>query len=144
MTLADVRDVAIIAGIVVFVVESLILGALLVVVGLRLLVFIDVAQTHDCPPVTRLMDAEGKLVTELAHSDMTKFTTLGLKPAELIEFKAADGRTDLGRMGRCLPASVVIARLAHTPYSTLPIFFTAAIRRALSSATNLANSGASI
>ena len=56
---------------------------------------IDVAQTHDCPPVTRLMDAEGKLVTELAHSDMTKFTTLGLKPVELIEFKAADGRTDL-------------------------------------------------
>jgi hypothetical protein len=30
------------------------------------------------------------------------------------------------------------------PYSTLPIFFTAAIRRALSAATNFANSGASI
>ena len=29
------------------------------------------------------------------------------------------------------------------PYSTLPIFFTAAIRRALSSVTNFENSGAS-
>jgi K+ transporter len=46
LTLADVRDVAIIAGTVVFVVESLVIGALLVVVGLRLLVFIDVAQTR--------------------------------------------------------------------------------------------------
>jgi K+ transporter len=46
LTLADVRDVAIIAGTIVFVVESLIIGALLVVVGLRLLVFIDVAQTR--------------------------------------------------------------------------------------------------
>ena len=46
MTLADVRDVAIIAGIIVFVVESLLIGVLLVVVGLRLLVFIDVAQAR--------------------------------------------------------------------------------------------------
>ena len=46
MTLPDVRDVAIIAGIVVFVVESLLIGTLLVVVGLRLLVFIDAAQAR--------------------------------------------------------------------------------------------------
>ena len=46
MTLADVRDVAIIAGTIVFVVESLVIGVLLVVVGLRLLVFIDVAQAR--------------------------------------------------------------------------------------------------
>ena len=46
LTLADVRDVAIIAGIVVFVLESLLIGVLLVVVGLRLLVFIDVAQAR--------------------------------------------------------------------------------------------------
>jgi hypothetical protein len=31
----------------------------------------------------------------------------------------------------------------ETPYSTLPIFFTAATSRALSSATNFENSGAS-
>jgi K+ transporter len=46
VTLPDVRDVAIIAGIVVFVVESLLIGTLLVVVGLRLLVFIDAAQAR--------------------------------------------------------------------------------------------------
>ena len=57
--------------------------------------FIDVAQTHDTPPVTRLMNAEGGLVTELARSDMTKFKKLGLKPVELLKFKAADGATDL-------------------------------------------------
>ena len=34
-------------------------------------------------------------------------------------------------------------RLLIGPYSTLPIFFTAAIRRALSSVTNFENSGAS-
>jgi hypothetical protein len=33
--------------------------------------------------------------------------------------------------------------LECAPYSTLPIFFTAAIRRALSSVTNFENSGAS-
>lgn len=34
--------------------------------------------------------------------------------------------------------------MTGSPYSTLPIFFTAAIRRAESSVTNLANSGASM
>jgi len=57
--------------------------------------FIDVAQTHDSPPVTSLRDADGKLVAELARSDMTKFKKLGLKPVELLKFKAADGDTDL-------------------------------------------------
>ncbi len=57
--------------------------------------FIDVAQTHDSPPVTRLMDAEGKMVAELAKSDLTRFKKLSLQPAELLKFKAADGQTDL-------------------------------------------------
>jgi dipeptidyl-peptidase-4 len=57
--------------------------------------FIDVAQTHDTPPVTRLMEADGKLVAELAKSDTTKFEQLGLKRVELIKYKAADGVTDL-------------------------------------------------
>ena len=57
--------------------------------------FIDVAQTHDSPPVTHLRDAEGKVVEELAKSDMTKFKNLGLKPVELLQFKAADGETVL-------------------------------------------------
>lgn len=57
--------------------------------------FIDVAQTHDTPPVTRLLDAEGNLVDELAKSDLTKFDKLGLKRVELLKFKAADGETEL-------------------------------------------------
>ena len=57
--------------------------------------FIDVAQTHDSPPVTRLMDAEGKMIQELAKSDTTKFDQLGLKKVELFKYKAADGVTEL-------------------------------------------------
>jgi dipeptidyl-peptidase-4 len=57
--------------------------------------FIDVAQTHDMPPVTRLVDATGKVVDELTKSDTTKFDQLGLKRVELIKYKAADGVTDL-------------------------------------------------
>ena len=57
--------------------------------------FIDVAQTHDIPPVTRLMDADGEMVQELAKSDTSKFDQLGLKRVELIKYKAADGVTEL-------------------------------------------------
>ena len=57
--------------------------------------FIDVAQTHDTPPATVLRDAEGNRVALLAASDMTRFQQLGLKPVELLTFKAADGETGL-------------------------------------------------
>ncbi len=57
--------------------------------------FVDIAQTHDIPPVTRLYTTEGKFVAELARSDLSKFEELGLKKAELFTFKAADGQTDL-------------------------------------------------
>jgi dipeptidyl-peptidase 4 len=57
--------------------------------------FIDVAQTHDTPPVTRLIDWDGKVVRELAASDSTKFDQLGLKRVELIKYTAADGVTEL-------------------------------------------------
>ena len=57
--------------------------------------FIDVAQTHDEAPVTRLMDADGNAVTELARSDLTEFRRLKLRPVQLFTFKAADGVTDL-------------------------------------------------
>lgn len=57
--------------------------------------FVDVAQTHDIPPVTRLYTIDGRLVTELAKSDLTKFEALGLKKAELFKFRAADGQTEL-------------------------------------------------
>ncbi|MGH9850708.1 MAG: prolyl oligopeptidase family serine peptidase, partial [Blastocatellia bacterium] len=57
--------------------------------------FIDVAQTHNSPPITRLVDADGKIVEELLKSDTTKFDQLKLKRVELIKYKAADGVTDL-------------------------------------------------
>ena len=57
--------------------------------------FIDVEQTHDSPPVTRLRDADGRLVAELAESNTARFKKLGLRPPELLKFKAADGKTDL-------------------------------------------------
>lgn len=60
--------------------------------------FIDVAQTHDQPPVTRLLDGNGKVLAELARSDMTKFQELGLKPVELFTFTSADGVTQLHGM----------------------------------------------
>jgi len=56
----------------------------------------DVYQTHDAPPATRLIDATtGKVVAELAKSDVTKFDKLGLKKAEMFTYMAADGKTTL-------------------------------------------------
>ena len=57
--------------------------------------FVDVAQTHDTPPASRLVDDEGKVVAELAESDLSKFEELGLKKVELLTFKAADDETKL-------------------------------------------------
>lgn len=57
--------------------------------------FVDVAQTHDQPPVSRLLDANGKPVTEIARSDTTEFERLGLKRTELFTFTSADGKTPL-------------------------------------------------
>ena len=56
---------------------------------------VDVAQTHDTPPVTRLLDGAGRPLAELARSDESAFKALGLKRVELFTFKAADGVTDL-------------------------------------------------
>jgi dipeptidyl-peptidase-4 len=55
---------------------------------------VDVAETHDQPPMTRLLDEKGNVMAELAKSDMTHFDELGLKRVELFTFKAADGVTD--------------------------------------------------
>jgi len=57
--------------------------------------FIDVYQTHDTPPATRLVDAAGNTVAELAKSDLTKYSQLGFKPAEMFTYTAADGKTRL-------------------------------------------------
>ena len=58
--------------------------------------FVDVYQTHDTPPATRLVDAaSGTPVAEVAASDTSKFAELGLKKAEMFTYLAADGETRL-------------------------------------------------
>jgi dipeptidyl-peptidase-4 len=57
--------------------------------------FVDIAQTHDIAPATRLVDAEGRAVRELASSELERFDSLGLERVELFEFTAADGVTPL-------------------------------------------------
>jgi dipeptidyl-peptidase-4 len=57
--------------------------------------FVDVYQTHNTPPATRLVDSTGKVVSELAKSDLTKYAQLGFKPAEMFTYTAADGKTQL-------------------------------------------------
>jgi dipeptidyl-peptidase-4 len=60
---------------------------------------IVVYQTHDIPPATRLIDAvSGRVVADLAASDLTKFGELGLKKAEMFTYLAADGKTQLRGM----------------------------------------------
>ncbi len=60
--------------------------------------FVDVAQTHDIPPFTRLLDSQGSLVAELATSDLAQFEELGLQKVEMFTFPAADGVTQLHGM----------------------------------------------
>lgn len=57
--------------------------------------FIDIQQTHNIAPFTNLMDSKGKVIAELAKSDMTKFNELGFKTVEAFTFTAADGKTEL-------------------------------------------------
>jgi dipeptidyl-peptidase-4 len=58
--------------------------------------FVDVYQTHDIAPASRLVDAAtARPVAELAASDLTKFDSLGFKKAEMFAYKAADGKTTL-------------------------------------------------
>jgi len=55
-----------------------------------------VYQAHATPPSTRLIDGvSGKVVAELAASDLTKFNELGLRKAEMFTYLAADGKTTL-------------------------------------------------
>jgi dipeptidyl-peptidase-4 len=60
--------------------------------------FVDVAQTHRDPPTTRIVTVEGKVIAEVAKSDLTAAEQLGVKRVELFTFKAADGTTELHGM----------------------------------------------
>ncbi|MBI4475373.1 MAG: DPP IV N-terminal domain-containing protein [Acidobacteria bacterium] len=58
--------------------------------------FVDVYQTHDQPPATQIVDTStGRIVAQVAKSDMTRFEQLGLKKTEMFTYKAADGKTTL-------------------------------------------------
>jgi dipeptidyl-peptidase-4 len=57
--------------------------------------FIDTVQTHDTPPVVRLVDEGGKVLEELAKSDTSKADSIGIQRVERFTFKAADGVTEL-------------------------------------------------
>ena len=60
--------------------------------------FVDAYQTHVSPPASRLVDASGRIVSELAKSDLSKFEQLGMKRVEMFTFTAADGTTTLHGM----------------------------------------------
>lgn len=60
--------------------------------------FTDVAQTHAIPPVTRLMDANGKVVATVAESDVSGMDELGLQRVEMFTYTSADGKTELHGM----------------------------------------------
>jgi dipeptidyl-peptidase-4 len=55
--------------------------------------FTDVYQTHDTPAATQLVDAAGKVVAQLAKSDLTKFNALGMKKVEMFTVQGL-GRHD--------------------------------------------------
>ena len=59
---------------------------------------VDIAQTHNIPPFTNLLNANGKVISKLAESDMSKFDKLGLKKVEVFTFTSADGETELHGM----------------------------------------------
>jgi dipeptidyl-peptidase-4 len=60
--------------------------------------FIDVAETHDQAPVTRLLDDGGKMIAELATTDLDHFNALGLKKVEMYDYKTRDGQATLHGM----------------------------------------------
>ena len=58
--------------------------------------FVDVYQTHDEPPATRVLDLSTRqVVAEVAKSDLSKYTEAGFHKAELFPYLAADGKTTL-------------------------------------------------
>ncbi len=61
--------------------------------------FVDVAQTHNTAPFTTLAStSNGKVLKQLAKSDLTAFNKLGYKKVEVFTFTSADGVTELHGM----------------------------------------------
>lgn len=58
--------------------------------------FVDVAQSHDVPAVSRVIEvASARAVGELAKSDISVMEQRGLRKAEIYSYLAADGKTQL-------------------------------------------------
>ncbi len=57
--------------------------------------FVDVAQAHNRPPVSRLLNDSGRVISEIASSGLTEYSALGLQPPEMFEYLSADGLTPL-------------------------------------------------
>ena len=64
--------------------------------------FVDTIQTHDIPPLTRvvriLADDRVEVLGEIARSDLTAYDQAKLKRVEMFTFTAADGATPLQAM----------------------------------------------
>jgi dipeptidyl-peptidase-4 len=56
---------------------------------------VDVYQRHDVPPATQLLDGSGRVLSQIAKSDLTRFEQLGLRRSEQFAFRSADGQTPL-------------------------------------------------
>jgi dipeptidyl-peptidase-4 len=59
---------------------------------------VDVAQSHDVPPITRLIDSAGRVVAEMARADAAVLEKAGLRKVEEFTFLAGDGKTQLHGM----------------------------------------------
>lgn len=57
--------------------------------------FIDSYSKPDVPPVTVLRNMDGKLITGLEKTDISRLTAAGWKPVTPISLKAHDGKTDI-------------------------------------------------
>ncbi len=57
--------------------------------------FVDIAQTHNTPPVMNLVSEKGKVLAEILKTDISKFKELGFKTVERFQFTSADGETQL-------------------------------------------------
>lgn len=68
------------------------------------LYFVDVAQTHDEPPFSQVVEVAGaRPVGQLARSDYSKADSIGLRKLEMFSFLAADGKTQLFGSIECPP-----------------------------------------
>ena len=56
---------------------------------------VDIAQSHDTPAMTRVLDAGGTVVSTLAEGDLTAMKAAGFSPPESFTYKAGDGATDV-------------------------------------------------